>query len=195
MADLSPAAKRRKTMIGAIVSLSAFMMIACCPIVNVLPTNPIPSVSFEDLVRLDDLNRSQVIQIFELQNYSADPRYKSELIFWEIYTGDNDFFRKEYRMSKVTFDSIVTDCLPFLYTKPAKSAESIRWRAIRAKVTIAVLIRYLATQQDQYSLGKEFGVQQSCISKRIRRGYKALLSAYVWDNCPFPKITFPITQG
>jgi hypothetical protein len=92
MADLSPAAKRRKTMIGAIVSLSACMMIAYCPIVNVLPTNPIPSVLFEDLVRLDDLNRSQVIQILELQNYSADPRYKSELIFWEIYTGDNDFF-------------------------------------------------------------------------------------------------------
>jgi hypothetical protein len=137
MADLSPAAKRRRTIIGTIASLSAFMMIASCPIANVLPTHPISSVSSEDLVRIDDLNRSQVIQILELQNYSADPRYKSELVFWEIYTGDDDIFRKEYRMSKVTFDTIVTDCLPFLYSKPAKSEESVRWRAIRAKVTIA----------------------------------------------------------
>lgn len=142
MADLSPAAKRRKNIIGAIVSLSVFMMLACCPIDNVLPTPSIPSVSFKERVRLDDLDRSQVIQLLELQSYSADPRYKSELIYWEIYTGDEDIFRKEYRMSKVTFDSIVIDCLPFLYSKPAKSSESARWRAIRAKVTMAILIRF-----------------------------------------------------
>jgi hypothetical protein len=67
MADLSPAAKRRKTIVGAIVSLSAFMMLACCPIDDVLPSQSIPSISFEERVRLDDFQTSQVIQLLELQ--------------------------------------------------------------------------------------------------------------------------------
>jgi hypothetical protein len=78
------------------------MMLACCPIDNVLPSPSIPSVSFEVRVRLDYLNRSQVFLLLEFHSYSVDPRYKSELIYWEIYTGDEDIFRKEYRMSKAT---------------------------------------------------------------------------------------------
>jgi hypothetical protein len=67
----------------------------------------------------------------------------------------------------------------------------VRNRLLRGTVTMATLIRFLATQVDQHALGKEFGVRQPCVSKRIRRAYKALLTAYYWTDCPHPKIFFP----
>lgn len=60
---------------------------------------------------------------------------------------------------------------------------------------MATLIRYMAIQSDQHALGKEFGVRQPCISKRIERGCKAFLSAYWFDGCPNPKISFPLEEG
>ena len=60
---------------------------------------------------------------------------------------------------------------------------------------MATLIRYLAIQSDQHTLGKEFGVRQSCISKRIVRGCRALLSAYYYEGCPDPKISFALEGG
>jgi hypothetical protein len=49
------------------------MMLACCPIDNVLPYPSIPSVSFEEGVRLDDLNNYMLLRtnvdnaIFKIQ--------------------------------------------------------------------------------------------------------------------------------
>jgi hypothetical protein len=60
---------------------------------------------------------------------------------------------------------------------------------------MATLIRYLVIQSDQHALGKEFGVRQPCISKRIERACKAFLSAYWFDGCPYPKISFPLEAG
>jgi hypothetical protein len=53
----------------------------------------------------------------------------------------------------------------------------------------------MAIQSDQHALGKEFGVRQPCISKRIERGCRAFLSAYWFEGCPNPKITFPLEEG
>jgi hypothetical protein len=71
-------------------------------------------------------------------------------------------------MSQRTFNTIVRDCVPFLYSCPTYSLKSARFRYLRAKVVMATLNRYLAIQSDQLTLGKEFGVRLlSCVSKRI----------------------------
>jgi predicted XRE-type DNA-binding protein len=133
----------------------------------------------------------QVVNIAIAENHAADPRFKSEQNFWDVYNGDDDDFYKEYRMKKPTF----ADCVPFLYDTPSTSEESIRHRLIRSKVVMAILIRFLATQLHQHNLGKEFGVRRSTISKRIRKAYRALLTAYYWTDYPDPKITFPTTAA
>jgi DDE superfamily endonuclease len=63
---------------------------------------------------------------------------------------------------------------------------------------MAKLIRYMAIQSDQHTLGKEFGVRQpdrTGMSKRIERACKAFLSAYWFEGCPSPKICFPIEES
>jgi DDE superfamily endonuclease len=134
-------------------------------------------------------------RIIALDQYAADPTRKSEQPFWDVYRGSDEFWHKEYRMSKETFNGIVRDTVPFLYSRPTISLKIARYRYIRAKVVMATLIRYLAIQSDQHALGKEFGVRQPCISKRIDRGCRALLSAYHYEGCPDPKIVFPLEEG
>ena len=134
-------------------------------------------------------------RIIAIDEFSVDPTRKSEQSFWDTYRGREDDWYKEYRMSQSTFNGIVRDCVPYLYSRPTYSLKSARFRYIRGKVVIATLIRYLAIQSDQHALGKEFGVRQPCISKRIERGCKAFLSAYWFEGCPFPKISFPLEAG
>jgi hypothetical protein len=54
-------------------------------------------------------------EIIYADEYSADPRRKSEQIFWDVYLGDADDFYKDYRMSRDTFNQIVKDSVPYLY--------------------------------------------------------------------------------
>jgi hypothetical protein len=61
----------------------------------------------------------------------------------------------------------------------------------KAKLCIATFIRYLATKSDQHAIGKEFGIRQPAVSKRIRKAVHAILSAYSNTGCPDPKIVFP----
>lgn len=141
------------------------------------------------------LEQSLWARIIALDQYSADATRKSEQPFWDVYRGCDNVWYKEYRMSKETFNAIVRDTVPYLYTRPTYSLKSGRFRYLRAKVVMATLIRYLAIQSDQHTLGKEFGVRQSCISKRIVRGCRALLSAYYYEGCPDPKISFALEGG
>lgn len=134
-------------------------------------------------------------RIIALDQYSTDATRKSEQPFWDVYNGSEEFWYKEYRMSRETFNGIVRDSVPFLYTRPTYSLKSARYRYMRAKIVVATLIRYLAIQSDQHTLGKEFGVRQPCVSKRIDRGCRALLSAYYYEGCPEPKIVFPLEAG
>lgn len=134
-------------------------------------------------------------RIIAIDLFCIDPTRKSEQSFWDTYRGRESDWYKEYRMSQSTFNDIVRDCVPFLYSRPTYSLKSARFRYIRSKVVIATLIRYLAIQSDQHTLGKEFGVRQPCISKRLERGCQALLSAYWFQGCPNPKIAFPLEEG
>ena len=117
-------------------------------------------------------------RIIAIDLFCIDPTRKSEQSFWDTYRGRESDWYKEYRMSQSTFNDIVRDCVPFLYSRPTYSLESARFRYIRSKVVIATLIRYLAIQSDQHTPGKEFGVRQPCVSKRLERACQALLSAY-----------------
>ena len=121
-----------------------------------------------------------------IDEFPVDPTRKSEQPFWDTYRGREDDWYKEYHMSQSTFNGIIRDCVPYLYSRPTYSLKSARFRYTRGKVVIATLIRYLAVQSDQHALGKEFGVYQPCISKRIERGCKALLSAYWFQGCHLP---------
>ena len=84
-------------------------------------------------------------------------------------------------MSKETFNAIVRDTVPYLYSRPTYSFKSGRFRYLRAKVVMATLIRYLAIQSDQHTLGKELkygshasargsigGVEHSCLPTTTR---------------------------
>ena len=77
-------------------------------------------------------------------------------IFWDTYDGAEANIYKEYRMSKATFNQIVQDCLPVLYDRelPAGADQRNKFRRARGKVTMATLIRFLATQSDQHAIGK-----------------------------------------
>jgi DDE superfamily endonuclease len=147
---------------------------------------------FQPAIRFQNNLWARIVAIDE---FSVDPTRRSEQPFWDTYRGREEDWYKEYRMSQRTFNTIVRDCVPFLYSRPTYSLKSARFRYLRAKVVMATLIRYLAIQSDQHTLGKEFGVRQSCVSKRIDRGCKALLSAYWFENCPYPKIKFPLNEG
>ena len=114
-------------------------------------------------------------RIIALDQYSTDATRKSEQPFWDVYNGPEEVWYKEYRMSRETFNGIVRDSVPFLYTRPTYSLKSANYRYMRAKVVMATLIRYLAIQSNQYTLGKEFGVREPCVSKRLDRGCRALL--------------------
>ena len=134
-------------------------------------------------------------RILAIDMFCVDSTRKSEQPFWDMYRGCEGDWYKEYRMSQATFNVIARDCVPFLYSRPTYSLKSARFRFLRSKVVMATLIRYLAIQSDQHTLGKEFGVRQPCVSRRIDRGYKALLSAYWYQGCPYPKISFPLEEG
>ena len=130
-------------------------------------------VDFKSSVRI--FEESLWARIIALDQYSADATRKSKQPFWDVYRGYDETWYKEYRMSKETFNAIVRDSLPFLYSRPTYSLKSARFRYLRAKVVMATLIRYLAIQSDQHTLGKEFRVRQP--SSGIDRGCRALLSA------------------
>ena len=140
---------------------------------------------FQPAIRFQDNLWARIVGI---DQFSVDPTRKSEQPFWDTYRGREEDWYKEYRMSQATFNTIVLDCVPFLYSRPTYSLKSARFQYLRAKVVMATLIRYMAIQSDQHSLGKEFGVRQPCVSKRIDRGCRALLSAYWFERCPKPKI-------
>jgi hypothetical protein len=149
----------------------------------------------EDLVQARIFEESLWARIIAIDQFCTDPTRKSEQCFWDTYRGREEEWYKEYRMSRSTFNQIVIDCVPFLYSRPTYSLKSARFRYLRGKVVMATLVRYLAIQSDQHTLGKEFGVRQPCVSKRLDRACRALLSAYHYDNCPFPKIYFPLEAG
>ena len=134
-------------------------------------------------------------KVLAIDMFCIDSSRKSEQPFWDMYRGCREDWYKEYRMSQVAFNVIARDCVPFLYSRPTYSLKSARFRYLRSKVVMATLIRYLAIQSDQHTLGKEFGVRQPCVSRRIDRGYKAILSAYWYQGCPYPKISFPLEEG
>lgn len=194
MAD-SPATKRRKLAVNCLLAIGSSVILGFFSSSIVLPAPVREQSSSEDMIRLEAQRRSEIVSLVMADSYAAEPRYKSEQIFWDVYDGDCEDFYKEFRMKKTTFDSIVADCVPFLYDTPAENEVSARYREVRGKVCMAVLIRYLATQMSQHDLGKQFGVRQPCISKRIRRAYKALLTAYYWTDCPKPQIFFPTDQA
>ena len=133
-------------------------------------------------------------RILATDMYCVDSTRKSEQPFWDTCRGRKEDWYKEYRMSQATFIIITRDCVPFLYSRPTYSLQSARFRYLRSKV-VTTLIRYLAIQSDQHTLGKEFGVRQACVSKRLERGHTALLSAYWYQGCPNPKISFPLEAG
>jgi hypothetical protein len=183
MAD-GPATKRRKLIVMvAAIGVATIMMKDFQYAPTLPPTITSSSSTIDDLFRNEGEGRRNVGAILLTDNHAGDPRYKSDAIFWDVYNGDDIWFYKEYRMSKTTFNMVVADCIPFLWEEPSTNEETVKSREVRAKVTMAELIRYLATQQDQNSLGKEFGVLQPCISKRIQKGYKDYLwEDYLWDK-------------
>jgi hypothetical protein len=120
---------------------------------------------FQPAIRFQNNLWARIVAIDE---FSVDPTRRSEQPFWDTYRGREEDWYKEYRMSQRTFNTIVRDCIPFLYSRPTYSLKSARFHYLRAKVVMATLIRYLAIQSDQHTLGKEFGVRLlSCVSKRI----------------------------
>ena len=154
---ISPARKKR-AIVAAVVTTS-FLLFSC-------PTNHfILDGSFSQSQFTAGIQHGyddDILNLIIADDYSADPRYKSEQMFWDVYRGDDDDWYKEYRMSKSTLNRIVSDCVPYLYSIEARGDEFKRYRYTRAKVTMATLIRFLATQLDQHSIGKEFGVRQPC---------------------------------
>lgn len=92
-------------------------------------------------------------RIVAIDQFCVDPTRKSEQPFWDTYRGREEDWYKESRMSQATFHSIVRDCVPFLYSRPTYSLKSARFRYMRGKVVMATLIRYMAIQSDQHTLG------------------------------------------
>ena len=179
--------------IGVINVMNIFM-----PTMNLGEVLP-PSFTFEEPYLNGDEKQNEIFQpairfqdnlwarIVGIDQFSVDPTRKSEQSFWDTYRGREEDWYKEYRMSQATFNAIVLDCVRrslnlFLCSRPTYSLKSARFRYLRAKVVMATLIRYMAIQSYQHSLGKEFGVRQPCVSKRIDRGCRALLSAYWFEG-------------
>ena len=125
-------------------------------------------------------------RIIAIDEFCIDPSRKSEQSFWDTYRGRESDWYKEYRMRQSTFNKIVRDCVPFLYSRATHSLKSAKFRYRRGKIVMATFIWYMAIQSDQHTLGKEFGVRQPCVSKRIERACKAFLSAYWFSGCPNP---------
>ena len=61
----------------------------------------------------------------------------------------------------------------------------------RTRTCIATFIRWLATKSDQHNIGKDFGIKQPAVSRRLLRGCRAILAAYQWDGCVDKKVCFP----
>ena len=66
-------------------------------------------------------------RIIAIDQFCADPTRKSEQPFWDMYRGREEDRYKEYRMSQATFNMIVRDCVPFLYSRPKCSLKSARF--------------------------------------------------------------------
>ena len=192
--------KRLVTIVTSIVLLFVVLLEArrnCSGVplnLKPLPRDMITEVS--DIIDEDAaariLEQSLWARIIALDQYSVDATRKFEQQFWDVYRGCEDIWYKEYCMSKENFNAIVRDTVPYLYSRLTLSLNLDRFRYLRAKVVMATQIRYLAILSDQHTLGKEFRVRQSCISKRIDRRCRALLSAYYYEGYPNPKISFSL---
>lgn len=82
----------------------------------------------DDIVELASavqlLKENRWARIIALDQYSSDPTRKSEQPFWDVYSGSDDLWYKEYRMSRETFNGIARDSVPFLYARPTYSLKS-----------------------------------------------------------------------
>ena len=55
-------------------------------------------------------------RIIAIDEFSVDPTRESEQPFWDTYRGREDDWYKEYCLSQYTFNGIVRDCVPYLYS-------------------------------------------------------------------------------
>lgn len=77
-----------------------------------------------------ELEINLISQMVAADEFCADRRFRKEDHFWEEYNGDSVDFYKSFRMSRITFNGIVKDCIPYLYDKPTNSLASVRRRYI-----------------------------------------------------------------
>ena len=145
---------RRKRLLSLITSVVVIIVILIDarqqnPAVP-LYQKPYPTVLFETFSTSDDIiELAAAIQLLKenlwkriiaLHQYSSDPTRKSGQPFWDVYSGSDDLWYKEYRMSRETFNGVVRDSVPFLYTRPTYSLKSARHRYLRAKVVMTTLV-------------------------------------------------------
>ena len=154
-----------KVICAVIIILNVFLSIQRKD--PILPTFMSPSIidlsamfqsdDYDDVIFLPAKKFQQDLwaRIIAIDQFCVDPTRKSEQPFWDTYRGREEDWYKEYRMSQSTFHGIVRDCVPFLYSRPTYSWKSARDRYMRGKVVMATLIRYMAIQSDQHTLGKE----------------------------------------
>ena len=172
--DDRPLSKKRKIIFCAIVAI-----VVC--VVALVEEETMPAFSRQKLNRI--VSSFAEGNIFALStDIDEERRFLSENIFWELFdNGRSEDWYKEYRMRKVTFKSVVHNCLPFLYP-PNLDEERSEARKVylkrRGTIKCATFIRYLATECDQHAIGKEFGIRQPAVSRRIRQIVSAMIKAY-----------------
>lgn len=103
--------KRRRTS-----TIVAFLSAAAIFVGGVLsirsgPVQPQMKTSDESIARMAIAADEASIVRMAADEYSADPRYKSEQPFWDVYRGDNNTWYKEFRMKKETFNRIVRNSM------------------------------------------------------------------------------------
>jgi hypothetical protein len=124
----SPARKRRRTMLVGLIGAVTAILLAATPIQSLPPIPPSFFFDASDLLTSTVSLNAAVLATVICDDYSADPRFKSESCFWNTYRGVEADWYKEYRMSKSTFNKICRDCVPFLYSHPTRSEEFARYR-------------------------------------------------------------------
>lgn len=137
MAD-SPATKRRKLALNCLLAIGSSVILGFFSSSIVLPAPVREQSSSEDMILFEAQRRSEIMSLVMADSYAAELRYKSEQIFWDVYDGDDGDFYKEFRMKKTTFNSIVADCVPFLYDALAENEVSARNCEVRGKESMVV---------------------------------------------------------
>lgn len=123
----------------------------------------------------------------------ADPTRRTCVPFFEDMVADGHAFFARYRMPKRLFVSISRRLLPFVLHEHALTTRRFAIEETRetyASMVFGCLLLFLASPGQQRTLGDHFGVSQSCVSKWLRRGVKALLQLH-GDHGVQPIVTLP----